>query len=107
MAASSPKYAQPLKDCGVRRINISLDTLQPDRFRAITRWGDFSQVMVGIEAAEKAGLKIKLNAVALKGVNEDEFDDLIRWTHGEGMDLTLIERSARRVDGDRTQRSCR
>jgi cyclic pyranopterin phosphate synthase len=63
-----PKYAEELKDLGVRRINISLDTLKADRFRAITRWGDFSQVMAGIEAAERAGLKIKLNAVALKGV---------------------------------------
>ena len=63
-----PKYAEELKDLGVRRINISLDTLKADRFRAITRWGDFSQVMAGIEAAERVGLKIKLNAVALKGV---------------------------------------
>jgi cyclic pyranopterin phosphate synthase len=98
-----PKYAQPLKDCGVRRINISLDTLQPDRFRAITRWGDFSEVMVGIEAAEKAGLKIKLNAVALKGVNEDEIEDLIQFAHGRGMDLTLIETMPLGdIDGDRT-----
>ena len=86
-----PKYAEELKDLGVRRINISLDTLKADRFRAITRWGDFSQVMAGIEAAERAGLKIKLNAVALKGVNEDEYDDLIRFAHGRGIDLTLIE----------------
>jgi cyclic pyranopterin phosphate synthase len=98
-----PKYAQPLKDCGVRRINISLDTLQPDRFHAITRWGDFSQVMAGIEAAEKAGLKIKLNAVALKGVNEDEIEDLIQFAHGRGMDLTLIETMPLGdIDGDRT-----
>ena len=98
-----PKYAQPLKYCGVRRINISLDTLQPGRFRAITRWGDFSQVMVGIEAAEKAGLKIKLNAVALKGVNEDEIEDLIQFAHGRGMDLTLIETMPLGdIDGDRT-----
>ena len=83
-----PKFAQDLKDTGVQRINISLDTLNPDRFKAITRWGDFGQVMAGIEAAEKAGLKIKLNAVALKGVNEDEFDDLIRFAHGRGLDLT-------------------
>ena len=98
-----PTYAQALKDCGVRRINISLDTLQPDRFRAITRWGDFSQVMAGIEAAEKAGLKIKLNAVALKGVNEDEIEDLIQFAHGRGMDLTLIETMPLGdIDGDRT-----
>ena len=91
------------KDCGVRRINISLDTLKADRFKAITRWGDFSQVMAGIEAAEQAGLKIKLNAVALKGVNEDEFDDLIRFAHGRGIDLTLIETMPMgEIDGDRT-----
>ena len=91
------------RTCGVRRINISLDTLNADRFKAITRWGDFSQVMAGIEAAERAGLKIKLNAVALKGVNEDEFDDLIRFAHGRGIDLTLIETMPMgEIDGDRT-----
>jgi GTP 3',8-cyclase len=98
-----PKFAQELKDAGVKRINISLDTLKPDRFKAITRWGDFAQVMAGIEAAEKAGLEIKLNAVALKGVNEDEFDDLIRFAHGRGFDLTLIETMPMGdIDGDRT-----
>jgi GTP 3',8-cyclase len=98
-----PKFAQDLKDTGVQRINISLDTLKPDRFKAITRWGDFGQVMAGIEAAEKAGLAIKLNAVALKGVNEDEFDDLIRFAHGRGFDLTLIETMPMGdIDGDRT-----
>ena len=98
-----PKFAQELKDAGVRRINVSLDTLKPDRFKAITRWGDFAQVMAGIEAAEKAGLEIKLNAVALKGVNEDEFDDLIRFAHGRGFDLTLIETMPMgEIDGDRT-----
>jgi cyclic pyranopterin phosphate synthase len=85
------KYAQELKDHGVRRINVSLDTLDPDKFRAITRWGDFRQVMGGIDAAQKAGLAVKINAVALKGVNEDEFPALIDWSHGRGMDLTLIE----------------
>ena len=98
-----PKYAQELKDAGVRRINISLDTLKPDRFKAITRWGDFAQVMAGIDAAEKAGLEIKLNAVALKGVNEDEIEDLIRFAHGRGFDLTLIETMPMGdIDGDRT-----
>jgi cyclic pyranopterin phosphate synthase len=86
-----PRYAQPLRDLGVTRVNISLDTLYPDRFRAITRWGDMAQVMAGIDAAERAGLKVKLNAVALKGVNEDEIDDLVRFAHGRGADLTLIE----------------
>jgi cyclic pyranopterin phosphate synthase len=98
-----PKFARELKDAGVRRVNISLDTLRPDRFKAITRWGDFAQVMAGIEAAEKAGLAVKLNAVALKGVNEDEFDELIRFSHGRGFDLTLIETMPMgEIDGDRT-----
>jgi cyclic pyranopterin phosphate synthase len=98
-----PKYAEELADLGVRRINVSLDTLKPNRFQAITRWGASSQVMAGIDAADKAGLKIKLNAVALKGVNEDEFDDLIRFAHGRGMDLTLIETMPMgEIDGDRT-----
>jgi cyclic pyranopterin phosphate synthase len=97
------KYAQELKDAGVRRINISLDTLEPDRFKAITRWGDLGQVMAGIDAADKAGLEIKLNAVALKGLNEDEFDALIAFAHGRGFDLTLIETMPMGdIDGDRT-----
>ena len=98
-----PKYAQQLRDVGVERINISLDTLQPDRFKAITRWGEFSDVMAGIEAAEKAGLKVKINAVALKGVNENEIEDLVRFAHGRGADLTLIETMPLGdIDGDRT-----
>lgn len=97
------KFAAELKDAGVRRINVSLDTLKPDRFKAITRWGDFGQVMAGIDAAEKAGLSVKLNAVALKNVNEDEIDDLIRFTHARGFDLTLIETMPLGdIDGDRT-----
>jgi GTP 3',8-cyclase len=97
------RYAAELKDAGVRRINVSVDTLKDDRFRAITRWGDLAQVMAGIDAAEKAGLAIKLNAVALKGVNEDEIDDLIRFAHGRGFDLTLIETMPMgEIDGDRT-----
>jgi cyclic pyranopterin phosphate synthase len=86
-----PKYAAELARHGVKRINVSLDTLHPDRFRAITRWGDLDQVLAGIKAAQAAGLKVKINAVALKGVNEDEFVRLIEWAHGEGMDLTIIE----------------
>ncbi len=85
------KYASELKEHGVERINVSLDTLDPDKFRAITRWGDLSRVMAGIDAAQVAGLKIKINAVALKGVNEDEITPLMEWAHGRGMDLTLIE----------------
>jgi cyclic pyranopterin phosphate synthase len=86
-----PKYAQQLADLGVKRINVSLDTLDPDKFRAITRWGELDKVMAGIDAAQAAGLKIKINAVALKGVNEDELGDLVAWAHGRGMDLTIIE----------------
>jgi GTP 3',8-cyclase len=86
-----PKYARELAGYGVRRINVSLDTLDPDKFRAITRWGELDKVLAGIDAAQSAGLKIKINAVALKGVNEDEFPALIEWAHGRGMDLTLIE----------------
>ena len=98
-----PKYAADLAAVGVERINVSLDTLRPDRFRAITRWGDFSQVVAGLEAAEKAGLKVKINAVALKGINEDEIADLVRFAHDRGADLTLIETMPLGdIDGDRT-----
>ena len=86
-----PKYATELAACGVKRINVSLDTLDPDKFRAITRWGDLDKALSGIDAALAAGLKVKINAVALKGVNEDEFPRLVDWAHGRGMDLTLIE----------------
>jgi cyclic pyranopterin phosphate synthase len=86
-----PKHARALKDCGVERINVSLDTLDPDKFRAITRWGELNQVLAGIDAAQAAGLRVKINAVALKGVNEDELASLVEWAHGRGMELTLIE----------------
>ena len=85
------KYASELKSHGVERINVSLDTLDPDKFRAITRWGELDKVIAGIDAAQAAGLKVKINAVALKGVNEDELADLVAWAHGRGMDITLIE----------------
>jgi cyclic pyranopterin phosphate synthase len=85
------KYAFELKDCGVKRINVSLDTLDAEKFRAITRWGEIDKVLAGIDAAQAAGLAVKINAVALKGVNEDEIPKLLAWTHGRGMDLTLIE----------------
>ena len=97
------RFAGELAGAGVRRINVSVDTLDPVKFRAITRWGDLGQVMGGVEAALAAGIKVKINAVALKGVNEDEFDGLIRWTHGLGMDLTLIETMPMgEVSADRT-----
>ncbi|TYO66158.1 GTP 3',8-cyclase MoaA [Bradyrhizobium hipponense] len=85
------KYARELADCGVRRINISLDTLDPKKFREITRWGEMDKVLDGIEAARAAGLSVKINAVALKNLNEDELPDLMRWAHSKGMGLTLIE----------------
>src|SRR5204862_8004537 len=85
------RHAAELSGHGVRRINVSLDTLNADKFRTITRWGDLDKVMAGIDAAQAAGLHIKINAVALKGVNEDELADLVTWAHGRGMDLTLIE----------------
>ncbi len=85
------KYAKELAAVGVRRLNVSMDTLDKDKFRELTRWGDLDQVMRGLDAAQQAGLHVKINAVALRGVNDMEFDDLIRWTHGRGMDLTLIE----------------
>jgi len=85
------KYAAELKSHGVERINVSLDTLDPDKFRAITRWGDLKQVLAGVDAAQAVGLKVKINAVALKGVNEDELPDLVAWAHGRGMDITIIE----------------
>lgn len=85
------KYAGELADCGVKRINVSLDTLDADKFRKITRWGDLSKVMAGIDAAQAAGLAIKINAVALKNLNEDEIPRLMEWAHGRDMALTLIE----------------
>ncbi len=85
------KYASELKACGINRINVSLDTLDAEKFRTITRWGDLSKVMAGIDAAQAAGLLIKINAVALKGVNEGEIATLLEWSHGRGMDLTVIE----------------
>ncbi|MES2539160.1 MAG: GTP 3',8-cyclase MoaA, partial [Pseudomonadota bacterium] len=85
------KFAQPLADLGVRRVNISLDTLDPAKFQQITRWGRLPQVLDGTEAAKAAGLKVKINAVALKGFNEDELFSLLDWCAREGHDLTFIE----------------
>jgi len=85
------KYARQLADAGVRRVNISLDTLDADKFRAITRWGRFNQVLEGIAAAKDAGLDVKINTVALKGVNDDELSDMVRWCGAGGYDLTFIE----------------
>jgi cyclic pyranopterin phosphate synthase len=85
------RHADELAALGVRRVNVSVDTLDPRKFTAITRWGKLDKVMEGLAAAKAAGLKIKINAVALKGVNEDEFDDMIAWCGRDGHDLTLIE----------------
>jgi cyclic pyranopterin phosphate synthase len=85
------RYAAELKDAGVRRINVSLDTLDAAKFQAITRWGKLDRVMAGLDAAQRAGLEIKINAVALKGVNDEEFERLIEWCGERGFDLTLIE----------------
>jgi cyclic pyranopterin phosphate synthase len=97
------KYAEELFAHGVRRINVSVDTLDEAKFKAVTRWGDLQKVKAGIAAAQKAGLAIKINAVALKGVNEAEIPEMIRWAHAQGMDLTLIETMPLGdIDGDRT-----
>ena len=97
------RFAEELYDCGVRRVNVSLDTLDPEKFLAITRWGKLDKVMAGIRAAQSAGLAVKINTVALKGVNEHEIDHLIRWCGDEGLDLTLIETMPLGdIDGDRT-----
>ncbi|HRO11005.1 GTP 3',8-cyclase MoaA [Amaricoccus sp.] len=85
------RFAAELADCGVRRVNVSLDTLDADKFARITRWGRFRQVMDGIEAAAEAGLHVKINTVALKGVNEEELHDLVAWCGARGFDLTFIE----------------
>lgn len=85
------RFAIELVDCGVQRVNVSLDTLQADKFASITRWGRLPQVLEGIAVAKAAGLRIKINVVALKGVNDDELFDLVRWCGDEGFDLTFIE----------------
>jgi len=97
------RFAGELADCGVRRINVSLDTLDPDKFKAITRWGELSRVMAGLDAAQAAGIAVKINAVALKGFNDQEIPDLLRWANGRGVDLTVIETMPMgEIDADRT-----
>ncbi|MBR9834385.1 MAG: GTP 3',8-cyclase MoaA [Alphaproteobacteria bacterium] len=90
-ATQLDRYAAELKLCGVERVNISLDTLDEDRFEAITRRGDLHKVLKGIDAALDAGLKVKINTVALKHANADELPTMIEWAHARGMDMTLIE----------------
>ena len=97
------RFAGELAAAGVRRINVSLDTLDADRFTAITRWGRLPQVLDGIAAAKAAGLRVKINTVALRGVNEHELDDLLAWCVAQGHDLTLIETMPLgEIDEDRT-----
>ena len=97
------RHAENLVKAGVRRINVSLDTLNPEKFTALTRWGKIEKTLDGIFAAKAAGLAIKINAVALKGTNEDEYDALLAWCGEHGFDLCLIETMPMGdIDGDRT-----
>jgi cyclic pyranopterin phosphate synthase len=97
------RYADELYAAGIRRINVSLDTRNDALFSRITRWGRLAQVMDGIDAAKRAGLKVKINTVALRGLNEDELPSLIEWAHGDGHDITLIETMPMgEVDADRS-----
>ena len=97
------KHAEGLFKAGVRRINVSLDTLDPAKFAALTRWGKIEKTLDGIFAAKAAGLAIKINAVALKGTNEDELDAMVAWCGEHGFDLCLIETMPMGdIDGDRT-----
>jgi cyclic pyranopterin phosphate synthase len=85
------RHAAELRECGVRRVNVSLDTLDPAKFTDITRRGRLDVVLEGLEAAKSAGLGVKINTVALRGVNDDEFDDLVAWCGEQGFDLVFIE----------------
>ncbi len=97
------KLAPQLADAGIKRINVSVDSLKADRFREITRRGDLDVVLAGIKAARDVGIAVKINAVALKGVNDDEYDDMIRWCAETQADMTLIETMPMgEVDHDRT-----
>lgn len=97
------QFARPLADAGVRRINVSLDTLDPDRYRRLTRGGDLARTLAGLDAADEAGLAVKINAVALAGENEAELPDLIAWAHARGWGATLIETMPLgQVEEDRT-----
>jgi len=99
-----PRFAGDLRAAGVRRVNVSLDTLSAEKFAAITRWGKLDKTLDGIFAAKAAGLAVKINAVALKGVNEDEFDALLAWCGEHGFDLCLIETMPMgEIDADRTE----
>ncbi len=102
-ASQLERYAVELVDCGVKRINVSLDSLDAEKFLAITRWGKFDKVMAGIEAARAAGLRVKINTVALKGVNDGEIENIVRWCGEKDMDLTFIETMPMgEIDGNRS-----
>jgi cyclic pyranopterin phosphate synthase len=97
-----PRFARDLAAAGVKRVNVSLDTRDPEKFRAITRWGDLSKVLSGIDAAREAGLAVKINMVALRDVNDGEIPSMMEWAHSLGMGLTLIETMPMgQIDGDR------
>ena len=98
------RFARDLAAAGVKRVNVSLDTLDPLKFRAITRWGDLNKVLAGIDAALEAGLAVKINAVALRGVNDGEIPEMVEWAHAQCMDMTLIEvMPMGEVDNDRVE----
>ena len=98
------RYADDLFSCGIKRINVSLDTLDKKKFFDITRWGKLEQVIDGIDAAREAGIKVKINTVALKGINDDEFPSLIKWCGEKDMDITFIETMPLgEIDNDRTE----
>ena len=97
------RYAKELANCGVKRINVSLDTLNKEKFISITRWGKYEKVISGIKAAQAAGLRVKINTVALKGFNDHELEDIVRWCGNNDLDLTFIETMPMgEIDGDRS-----
>ncbi len=97
------EFADALRTAGVKRVNVSLDSLDPDRFKDITRWGNLEKVMTGLRAAKEAGLKVKINTVAMRGVNEDELSELVAWCGDQDFDLVFIETMPMGdIDGDRT-----
>ena len=102
------RHAGALREAGIGRVNVSLDSRRPDRFRHVTRHGELGQVLGGIEAAAAAGLRVKINMVALKGINEDEIGEMLLWCAAQGFDLTLIETMPLgEVEEDRTCHFCR
>ena len=96
------RFAKDLVNYGVQRINVSLDTLDPEKFQKITRWGKIEKVLQGLDAAKEAGLKVKINTVAIKNFNEDELSEIIKWSGDQGFDNTFIETMPLgEIDGER------